>query len=92
MARQTRSEPLNAAERSMRARMAAHQSWAVTADPVARTSAARDSFMLRFEAEVDPDGVLAPADRARRAESARRAYFASLAYRSARARRAKAAG
>jgi hypothetical protein len=43
--------------------------------------------MRRFEREVDPDGTLDPAERARRAENARKAYFASLALKSAVSRR-----
>jgi hypothetical protein len=50
---------------------------------------ARDAFMARFEREVDPDDVLPPAERARRAEHARKAYFTKLALKSARARQAK---
>lgn len=46
--------------------------------------------MARFEREVDPDGVLDPCERAKRAESARQAYYAKLAYQSARARRERA--
>lgn len=76
-------------QRSLRARMAAHASWANTSDPQTRTAAARDRFAARFEREVDPDGVLSPAERERRAESARKRYFAQLAYKSASARRAK---
>ena len=79
-------------QRSLRGRLAAHTSWANTQDPKARTAAARDKFAARFEREVDPDGVLAPEERARRAESARKAYFARLAFRSAAARRAKKGG
>ncbi len=44
-------------------------------------------MMERFERQVDPDGVLTPAERARRAGHARKAYFARLALRSAQARR-----
>ncbi len=44
-----------------------------------------------FERQVDPDGVLPPDERARRARHARKAYFARLALRSAQARR-KASG
>ena len=51
------------------------------------TRAAREAFESKFEREVDPDGVLAPAERARRAEMARKAHFARLAYLSAKARR-----
>lgn len=46
----------------------------------------RLTFLARFEKEVDPDGTLPPAERARRAEAARRAYFTALAYRSSIAR------
>ncbi len=79
-------------ERSLRARIAAHESWAHTPDPSARTAAARSKFMDRFEREVDPDGVLKPEERARRAEHARRAYFCRLALKSARTRRRRANG
>ncbi|MGW0759453.1 hypothetical protein ACWD1Y_23770 [Streptomyces sp. NPDC002814] len=45
--------------------------------------------MDRFEREVDPDGTLAPEERARRAEHARRSYFLRLALASSRARAAR---
>ncbi len=51
---------------------------------------ARAGFMAKFEREVDPDGVLAPEERARRADAARRAHMARLALKSAKARRGKA--
>jgi len=41
----------------------------------------------RFEREVDPDGVLPPEERRRRAEHARKAYFLRLALASSKARR-----
>ena len=74
-------------DRSLIARLAAHESWANTADPSARTAPARRAMLDRFDRQVDPDGVLAPAERARRAGHARKAYFARLALRSAQARR-----
>lgn len=43
--------------------------------------------MAKFEREVDPDGVLSPEERARRAEHLRKAHFQRLALKSARARR-----
>lgn len=43
--------------------------------------------MERFEREVDPDGVLTPQERARRAENARAAYFRRLSLKSKQARR-----
>ena len=40
------------------------------------------AFLDRFEREVDPDGTLDPAERAKRTEHARKAYFLSLALKS----------
>lgn len=81
------SQELSPAERSLRARLAAHTSWANTENPTQRTAAGRRAFLEKFEREVDPDGILTPAERSRRAESARKAYFAGLALKSATARR-----
>lgn len=61
-------------------------------DPTQTTAKARASFLARFEREVDPDRILAPEERQRRAEQARKAYFARLALASARARRGEATG
>lgn len=77
---------LSPSERSLRARLAAHERWA-RQDPVAGTAKARQAFLARFEREVDPEGALSPAERARRAEHARKAYFTRLALASAKARR-----
>jgi hypothetical protein len=78
---------LDPSERRLRAQIAAHQSWANTADPRSRTAPARSAYLDRFGRAVDPDGTLDPAERARRAEHARTAYFKRLALRSAQARR-----
>ncbi len=78
-------------ELTLRARLASHASWAQTTDPTARTAPARQAFLDRFEREVDPDGILPPADRARMAAHARKAYFTRLALASAKARRKGAA-
>lgn len=51
----------------------------------------RAAFNTRWALEVDPDGILPEAERARRAELARRAYFTRLALMSAKARRKGAA-
>jgi len=80
------TEPLSPSQRSLHARLAAHSRWAQQ-DPVQGTAAARAAFSDRFAKQVDPDGVLTEAERARRAESARKAYFTALALKSARARR-----
>lgn len=83
---------LTAQQRILRSRIGAHTSWANTTDPAARTAPARAASAARFEREVDPDGILPPAERARRAESARKAYFTALAFKSAKARRRKSGG
>ncbi len=75
------------AESKLRAQIAVHTSWAQTPDRSARTAPARAALMAKFEAEVDPDGVLTPAERARRAGHLRKAHFQRLALKSARARR-----
>jgi hypothetical protein len=69
------------------AQIAAHEKWAATDDRTAATAAARAAFTDRFEREVDPDGQLDPAERARSAESKRRAHFRRLALKSAQSRR-----
>jgi hypothetical protein len=46
--------------------------------------------MDRYEREVDPDGTLEPAERARRAEQAMKAHMARIALKSAQARRKRA--
>ena len=77
---------LSPAERSLRARLAAHAMHA-RHDPRETTTAARAAFLARFEAEVDPDCILSPEERRRRAEHARSAYFTRLALAAAKARR-----
>lgn len=76
-------------QRRMRAQIAAHVLWASCTDPSAHTAPARSAFLERFEREVDPDGVLTPEERARRAAHARKAYFRRLSLASSRARAAK---
>lgn len=46
------------------------------------TAPARQAFLSRFDALVDPDRVLSPTERARRSEAARKAYMTRLALRS----------
>lgn len=77
---------LTAEQRVLRSRLGAYRLHA-THDPKETTQKAREAFARRFEREVDPDGVLAPAERPRRVEAARRAYFTRLALRSSQARR-----
>lgn len=74
-------------DRSLHARVAAHTRWSRCDDRTAATEPARRGMLGRFEREVDPDGRLAPHERAVRAEHARKAYFIKMALTSARARR-----
>ena len=74
-------------QRRLRARLAAHASWANTADRKARTSNATQAFLERFEREVDPLGELPPDRRREMAVHARTSYMLKLARRSASTRR-----
>jgi hypothetical protein len=71
----------------MRARIAAHESWARTADRTERTAPARKAALDRFERLVDPNGELDETTRKQLADSAKRAHFQRLALLSSRARR-----
>jgi hypothetical protein len=75
---------------TVRARLGAHALHALY-DSREITAPARAAFLDRFEREVDPDGLLPAAERARRAEHARKAYFTRLALKSAKARAARKA-
>jgi len=66
-------------DRSLIARLAAHESWANTEDRSARTAPARAALDARFLEEADGDPV--------RAAHRRKAYFARLALLSAQSRR-----
>lgn len=74
---------LNKEDLSLRASIAAaamHEKH----DPHETTVKARQVFLARFEAQVDPDNKLPPEERARRAKHARRAYFSRIAIKSVR--------
>jgi hypothetical protein len=55
------------------------------------TAAARAAFLDRFAREIDPEGLLSPDERERRASAARKAHFARLALASSLARSKKRA-
>ena len=82
----------NPSERALIASLAAHMKWAKESDRSAATAAARQAFRDRFEREADPDGVLPPDERARRAEHLRKAFYTRLALKSVQARRRAAGG
>lgn len=83
---------LTPSERILRARLAAHKSWANTDDPGARTAPGRAAMRQRFEDQVDPDRVLSESERARRADHEFRSYMAGLSLKSSKVRRARKAG
>jgi len=60
--------------KNVNGRIGAEVSCARTHDRTARTRPARETFLKRFEKEVDPDGTLPPEERRERAEHAKRAY------------------
>jgi hypothetical protein len=74
--------------RSLAAKVAAHSLHAQR-DARVTTAPARAAFLASFEHQVDPDGLLSPTERARRAVQARKAHFARLALASAKARARK---
>ncbi|WP_280827253.1 hypothetical protein [Mycobacterium sp. OTB74] len=75
----------------LNSRRAAHHSWAKTVDRTARTAPAREAFRKKFLDQVDPDGLMSPADREKAAESARKAFFLDLSKKSQAAREARKA-
>jgi hypothetical protein len=77
---------LTPAQRSLRARAAA---FALHAQGKTTTAAATAASMARFERQVDPDNLLDPSERARRAGHARRSYMAALALKASRAKSRK---
>lgn len=79
------SKNLTPQQRSLRASAAAHAMHSQN-DVRETTAAGLKAFNNRFEREVDPDGTLDPAERARRAAHARRSYMQRLALKSARSR------
>jgi truncated hemoglobin YjbI len=59
---------------------------AARSDPHAMTQPARDAWLATFERQADPDGILTPAERSRRAALLRRARMTELSIRGRRAR------
>jgi hypothetical protein len=91
------STALTPEQRSLRASIASHISWANTPDPSARTAPARAAALGRFEKQVREEAsargeTLAPHEIRRRAEHLRKAHFARMALASARARRKGGSG
>jgi hypothetical protein len=77
---------LTPAERTLRARAAA---LVMHSRGLTNTAAATAAQLGRFEREVDPDGILPPDERAKRAAQARRAAMSKLSLKASQARRRK---
>lgn len=71
------------------AQIAANARWAMEPDRTAATAAGRRAADLRFEKQVDPDGVLPADERARRAQNARTAHYQRMGTASAKSRARK---
>lgn len=78
-------------ERSLRASIGANSRWAAEPDRTKATEPARRGLLAKFEKQVDPDGTLPAAERARRAENALRAHMQRMSLAAAKARRIKSA-
>ena len=74
---------------STRASIAANERWGRCVDRTAATQKARQAAEDRFLTLADPDGVLSPAERERRANNLRKAHYQRMAMKSAAARKAK---
>ena len=66
----------------------ARHRWDNTTDRVAATEPGRSANIARYADQVDPDGLLPPAERM---EQGKRAFYADLGRRSGQARRARRA-
>lgn len=83
-----RSNTLTPAQRTTRARLAAH---AMHAKGGTNLEPAREAFLAQFEDEVDPSRVLSPDERAKRAKHAHKAHMLRLSLMASRARQSKKA-
>lgn len=81
---------MTAAELRLRGQSGAFAQWAAEPDRTARTAKAREGMWRKFERQVDPDGLLLPEERAKRAHMAYRAHMANMARLSAKSRRERA--
>lgn len=79
------SKNLTPAQRSMNARRAALKLHSQV-DSKEHLKPARSAFFDRFTQEVDPDGLLPPDERDRRAQRALKAHMLGLALKSSQAR------
>jgi hypothetical protein len=86
------SRSLTPAERSERARAAAHIRWAKEPDRLAATAAGLKAAFQKLLDEVDPHGRLAEAERIKRAKNLQQAQLAQARLAASKARRRRTAG
>jgi hypothetical protein len=84
--------PLTPAQRSQRARIAAHTRWAREPDRLAATAPGRRAAFEKLLDEVDPERKLSEAERLKRAKSAQQAHMARIRLAASKSRRRNAAG
>lgn len=77
--------PLTPGQRRLRAQIAANTRW-LSGDRAAQAEAMKAGFLAKFEKQVDPDGTLAPEERARRAQTAMTLHMQRLAFKSSKVR------
>jgi hypothetical protein len=77
---------LTPAQRTLRARLAAHASWANTVDPSARAANGQAGLKAKFRRELEEAGVTDPDELERRASQRLKQHMNALALKSARAR------
>lgn len=80
-------ESLTPEQRALRARIASHASWKQTTNRKARTKPGFQGLRARIAAEVDPQGLMSEADRAKAVENAVSEHFSRLALKAAAAKR-----
>jgi hypothetical protein len=73
-------------QRALIARMAAHT---MHAAGKGNTAPARAARFKQFESAVDPDGILPPKERARRAKHAQKAHMLSMSLKAAKLRQGR---
>jgi hypothetical protein len=78
---------LTPAERSQRARIAAHTRWAREPDRLRATQPGRDAAFAKLLDEVDPDRVLSEPERLKLARNAQQAQLARIRLAALKARR-----
>jgi len=84
--------PLTPAQRSQRARIAAHTRWAKEPDRLAATAPGRRAAFEKLLDEVDPDRTLSEPDRLKRARNAQKAQLERIRLAASKSRRRGAGG